>query len=116
MKQLEVVVPLMHAFVFRHRNGIGQEKTATIPVIANPAWDTGNPCQRGRLESVLQQKRGIESFRAQLSGESKFAAQIVPALSGFIQKDFVRNRLPSVDISHPGSRKNRNIRLRKARP
>jgi hypothetical protein len=49
---------------FGYPNGVGQQPTASIPAISNPAWNPGHPCHERRLERVLQQNREIEMLGA----------------------------------------------------
>lgn len=72
-QQFEVIKPLVAGNVagFRRRDGVCQEPTAEIAIVADTFRDFRQPGQQRCIESILQQNGRVEAFSPQDVG--KFA-------------------------------------------
>ena len=99
-QQFQIIEPLMpRDFAgFRNIDGLGQQQAAAIACVADALWNAGGKRDRGGLESILQQDRAVEIFRAQRTPGLPLLGEILRR----VRNHAVAERLAPVEVRHPG--------------
>ena len=77
-------------------DGVGEEPTAGVSIVADADGDAGEPGDGGGFEGVLEEECGIEVAMAEGSGGGEFFEE-----GAFVGDEFVAEGLASVEGGNP---------------